>query len=123
MTMARRGTSVTRFRWLRRRASNGGEQHLKRAMSAFLPGVACQHLWGGFEYTAAVEKLLEADPATLALLRNDPFRGKRPRFVRARFYRYRFADRRRRKSTGVWWERTYVDEYLRPLALPSSRTG
>jgi len=70
-----------------------------------------------------VEKLLEADPATLALLRTDPFRGTRPRFVRASFYRYRFADRRRCKSTGVWWERTYVDEYLRPLALPSSRTG
>jgi hypothetical protein len=61
-----------------------------------------------------VEKLLDADPATLALLRSDPFDGRRPRFVRASFYRYRFADRRTRRATGVWWERTYVDEYLRP---------
>jgi hypothetical protein len=63
------------------------------------------------------EKLLEADPTTLALLRSDPFHGARPRFVRASFYRYRFADRRRRKATGVWWERTYVGEYLRSRSL------
>jgi hypothetical protein len=63
-----------------------------------------------------VEKLLEADPAVLALLRSDPFQGRRPRFVRASFYRYRFADRRRRRASGVWWERTYVGEYLAPLA-------
>ncbi len=64
-----------------------------------------------------VEKLLEADPATLALLRTDPFDGKRPRFVRASFYRYRFADRRQRKATGVFWERTFIAEYLRPRSL------
>src|SRR5262249_46884845 len=34
-----------------------------------------------------VQKLLEADPATLALLRRDPFAGRRPRFVRARYFR------------------------------------
>jgi hypothetical protein len=65
------------------------------------------------------EKLLEADPGVLALLRTDPFAGRRPRFVRASFYRYRFADRGRRR-TGVWWERTYVGEYLRPLSLAAA---
>jgi Lipase maturation factor len=71
-----------------------------------------------------VEKLLEADPATLALLRGDPFRGQRPRFVRASFYRYRFVDRRARSTRGVFWERTYVGEYLppRPLSAPAQRT-
>src|SRR4030095_2715772 len=63
-----------------------------------------------------VERLLGAAPAApvaaRALLRTDPFRGARPRFVRASFYRYRFADRRQRKATGAWWERTYVGEYL-----------
>jgi hypothetical protein len=70
-------------------------------------------------FTRFVDKLLEADPATLALLRADPFRGERPRFVRASFYRYRFADRRRRRrrATGDWWERTYVGEYLPPRSL------
>jgi hypothetical protein len=63
------------------------------------------------------EKLLDADPPTLALLRSDPFQGERPRHVRASFYRYRFADRRARRATGAWWERTYVGEYLAPLTL------
>ena len=67
-----------------------------------------------------VEKLLEADPATLALLRTDPFGGERPRFVRASFYRYRFADRRTRRARGVFWERTYVGEYLAPRSLSSA---
>ncbi|HKA13929.1 MAG TPA: lipase maturation factor family protein [Myxococcota bacterium] len=63
------------------------------------------------------EKLLEADPTTLALLRSDPFHGRRPRFVRAGFYRYRFTERSRRRVTGFWWERTYVGDYLQPRAL------
>jgi lipase maturation factor len=64
-----------------------------------------------------IEKLLHADPVTLALLHRDPFDGRRPRFVRASFYRYRFADRRQRRATGAWWERSYVDVYLRPQRL------
>jgi hypothetical protein len=68
-------------------------------------------------FVRLVEKLLEADPATLALLRADPFRGERPRFVRASFYRYRFAERREQRARGVFWERTYIGEYLRPHSL------
>jgi hypothetical protein len=67
------------------------------------------------------EKLLEADPAALALLRSDPFHGRRPRFVRASFYHYRFADRRRRRVSGAWWERRYIGEYLAPLALSAPK--
>jgi len=79
-----------------------------------------QRLWiPGYErwFVRLIDKLLEADPATLALLRVDPFHGQRPRFVRAGFYRYRFADRRAREATGIWWKRTYVGEYLAPRAL------
>jgi len=74
----------------------------------------------GYErwFVRFVEKLLEADPTTLALLRSDPFRGERPRFVRASFYRYRFAGRREREARGIWWDRTYIGEYLRPRSLP-----
>jgi len=68
-----------------------------------------------------VEKLLEADPATLALLRSDPFRGARPRFVRASFYRYRFADRRARRERRVFWERTRMGDYLSPRSLAPPR--
>ncbi len=62
-------------------------------------------------------KLLEADPATLALLRHDPFDGRRPRFVRARLYRYRFTTQAERRESGAWWHRELVDEYLRPVSL------
>jgi Lipase maturation factor len=78
-----------------------------------------ERLWiPGYErwFVRLIEKLLEADPATLALLRSDPFGGGRPRFVRAGFYRYRFTDRRERRTTGVHWKRTYVGEYLAPRA-------
>ena len=61
------------------------------------------------------EKLLAADPATLKLLRHDPFHGERPTFLRARLYRYRFTTPAERRATGQWWVR-------KPLA-PALRTG
>lgn len=70
-----------------------------------------------------VGKLLEADPATLALLRHDPFDGRRPRFVRARLYRYRFTTPEERARTGDRWHRHPIDEYLRPIGLRSASTG
>jgi hypothetical protein len=50
-------------------------------------------------------KLLEADPATLRLLRVDPFDGAPPRWVRARLYRYRYARPDERRATGQRWVR------------------
>ncbi len=64
-----------------------------------------------------VQKLLEADHATLALLRRDPFAGARPRYVRARLYRYRFATPNERRATGAWWHRELLGDYLRPVSL------
>ena len=64
-------------------------------------------------------KLLEADPATLSLLRADPFSGRRPRFVRARLYLYRFTTPEERRRTGAWWSRTLEGDYVRPVALRS----
>lgn len=66
-------------------------------------------------------KLLEADHATLRLLRSDPFDGRRPRFVRARLYLYRFTTSRERRATGAWWARTLEGEYVPPLALRMAR--
>jgi hypothetical protein len=62
-------------------------------------------------------KLLEADPATLRLLRNDPFEGRRPRFVRARLWLYRFTAPEERRRTGAWWSRTLEGDYVRPVTL------
>ncbi len=52
-----------------------------------------------------LERLLEADAPTLRLLGRDPFAGERPRWVRARVYRYRFATRAEKRATGQVWMR------------------
>jgi len=61
-------------------------------------------------------KLLDGDRATLKLLRTNPFPEAPPMFVRARLYRYQFTDRRERRSTGAWWRRTLVGEFVPPIA-------
>jgi Lipase maturation factor len=63
------------------------------------------------------EKLLENDPATLRLLRLNPFPDTPPAVVRARLYRYRFTTWRERRETGAWWDRRLVREYLPPIGL------
>jgi predicted DCC family thiol-disulfide oxidoreductase YuxK len=56
-------------------------------------------------------RLLEGSPDVLALLGPDPFSGRRPRFVRARLYDYRFTDRAERRRTGAWWRRVELEDY------------
>jgi hypothetical protein len=68
-------------------------------------------------------KLLENDRATLALLRNDPFPEQPPRFVRAQLYRYRFATRAERRRDGNYWIRSYLEEFVAPVALRSGSDG
>jgi hypothetical protein len=50
-------------------------------------------------------RLLEGSPHVLALLESNPFADGPPKYVRARLYDYRFADRRTRILTGQWWVR------------------
>jgi Lipase maturation factor len=64
-----------------------------------------------------VARLLEHDPATRKLLGPDPFPDGPPAQVRARLYRYRFTTPAERRSTGAWWSRDLVGEYLPPLRL------
>ncbi len=68
-------------------------------------------------YTVFIIRLLEADAPTLALLREDPFQGEPPRWVRAVSYRYRFATRAERRAEGVRWVRTGRRVILGPVAL------
>lgn len=63
-----------------------------------------------------VHRLLEGDRAVLALLGKNPFPDAPPRLIRARFYRYRYADTEQRKA-GAYWSRTLVGEYLPPVSL------
>ncbi|MCK0113944.1 lipase maturation factor family protein [Ornithinimicrobium sp. F0845] len=64
-------------------------------------GSPAQHVW----FERFLRRLLEADPATLRLLHRDPFDGQRPRWVRARVFRYRYATRAERRRDRVWWVR------------------
>ena len=60
-----------------------------------------EHPW----FEALLEKLLDADPAVLSLLRVNPFPDRPPRYVRARLYRYSFTTPEERARTGQWWRR------------------
>lgn len=69
-------------------------------------------------------RLLEADPATLRLLRDDPFGGARPRWVRMRLFRYRYTTPHERRRTGDWWVRHELETVVAPVNLDLlSRSG
>jgi hypothetical protein len=77
--------------------------------------------YGGDWFIRFVGRLLEGDAPTLRLLRRNPFPDAPPRFVRARFFRYRFTTWRERRTTGAWWVREYQGDYLRPVRLDDLR--
>jgi hypothetical protein len=60
-----------------------------------------------------VAKFLKADKVTLGLLRKDPFNGKRPRYVRAELYLYKFT----KIGEEGYWKRVWMHSYLPPLSL------
>jgi hypothetical protein len=67
-------------------------------------------------FVRLVEKLLQGDKATVGLLGHNPFPDRPPRFIRARFYHYRFATKEERRATGAYWQRALLGEYLPPVA-------
>ncbi|GAA4891307.1 lipase maturation factor family protein [Streptomyces coeruleoprunus] len=70
-----------------------------------------------------IERLLENDRDTLRLLRRNPFPDAPPALVRARLYRYRYTTWRELRSTGAWWHRTLVREFLPPTRLEYTADG
>ncbi|SEB46538.1 Lipase maturation factor [Paramicrobacterium humi] len=73
--------------------------------------------WDDVWFQRFLQRLLEADAATLRLLRVDPFHGERPRMVRARLFAYRFATREERRRTGLWWMRDELATLVPPSRL------
>lgn len=63
-----------------------------------------------------LERLLRNDPATLRLLRHNPFPDAPPRWVRARLCEYRFTTVRELLDTHAWWVRTVVSEFAPPIS-------
>lgn len=64
-----------------------------------------------------VGKLLEGDPATLSLLRTNPFPDAPPRYVRAQLYEYHFTSPGERARTGQWWRREFVRPWFPAVSL------
>ncbi|MDZ4835182.1 MAG: lipase maturation factor family protein [Candidatus Melainabacteria bacterium] len=58
------------------------------------------------------EKLLDGSPDVLALLASDPFKGQKPKFIRANVYDYHLEDIGTLMATGKWWKRKYKGVYL-----------
>jgi hypothetical protein len=65
-----------------------------------------------------VARLLQGDPATLGLLRTNPFPDAPPRFIRAQSYLYRFTTPEEQRRSGLWWHRQVVGPFYGPVALP-----
>ncbi|MDL5351552.1 lipase maturation factor family protein [Microbacterium sp. zg-YB36] len=68
-------------------------------------------------FTVLLVRLLEADAATLALLRSAPFEKQRPRWVRVVSYRYRFATHAEYRRDRVRWVRDRRRVLVRPMGL------
>jgi hypothetical protein len=91
--------------------------HLRLDWMMWFAGISSSYAWPWF--VPFLGKLLVNDPATLGLLRGNPFPDAPPTYVRARLYHYRFTDRAELRGTGAWWRRTLVREYLPPVSLES----
>lgn len=63
-----------------------------------------------------MQKLLENDPAVTALLRYNPFPNEPPRYLRAQFYAYTYADPQQ-KAHGQWWNRRLLGAYSPVVSL------
>jgi len=72
-------------------------------------------------FTSLLVKLLQGDQAILGLIRTNPFPDAPPRWVRARFYEYRFTTPEERRMTGRWWNRRLVGEYMPAVGLQGAR--
>ena len=68
--------------------------------------------YGGEWFLRFLLRLLEGDPATLRLLRGNPFPAGPPRHIRVRLFHYRFSTWRERRATGDWWVRSFDSEYI-----------
>jgi hypothetical protein len=73
--------------------------------------------YAGDWFLVFLVRLLENDPATLRLLRHNPFPDAAPDVVRARLFHYRYSTWLEWRETGRWWVRTLAAEYVAPFGL------
>ena len=63
-----------------------------------------------------LQRLLEGEPAVLALLAENPFPDRPPRFVRAVKFDYEFTTAAERRETGRWWKRRETAIFHPPVS-------
>jgi len=68
-------------------------------------------------FSMLLARLLQADAATLRLLRHDPFEGEAPQWVRVVSYRYRFATRAQHRVSRAVWTRDRRQVIVQPVSL------
>lgn len=68
--------------------------------------------------TPFLHRLLRNDPATLKLLRRNPFPGSPPNYVRAQLYKYRYTTPAELRRDHAWWHRTLIGSYVPATSLP-----
>ncbi|MDP8903839.1 MAG: lipase maturation factor family protein [Chloroflexota bacterium] len=79
--------------------------------------------YAGSWFSRLLLRLLEGDAPTLALLGDNPFPDRPPRFVRARLFHYRFSTWRELRSTGAWWQRSPAGELVGPLRMRAAASA
>jgi hypothetical protein len=102
----------------RRRPPQVAPYHLRLDWLMWFAGISPSYAQDWFR--PFLTRLLEGDPAVVRLLRRNPFPDAPPVRVRARYYRYRFTSRQKRRETGMWWMRELVGDYMPPVELRRS---
>ena len=92
--------------------------HLRLDWLMWFAGLSRRYAWPWFP--RLLRRLLEADPATLRLLADDPFGGRRPVAVRALLYRYRYTTWAELRASGDCWHREVVGEFAHPVTLATA---
>jgi len=62
-------------------------------------------------------RLLQGSPKVLALLKENPFPNKPPKYIRAALYNYHFTDPTTKRKEGAWWRRDRKGLYLPAISL------
>jgi hypothetical protein len=68
-------------------------------------------------YGVVAGHLLRKNPDVIRLFKEDPFTDQPPQMIRMAKYQYRFTDPETQRTTGHYWRRDYVGEYLPMLFL------
>jgi lipase maturation factor 1 len=65
--------------------------------------------------------LLEGKRDVTQLFARNPFPDSPPHYIRARFYRYRFANTPQDRQSHAWWKREELREYVRTVSADELR--